>query len=326
MNTYSHLTQLLQNELKSYSSSLKNEPAQLYDPIRYMLAIGGKRLRPLFALIACDMFDENPEKAISVATAVELFHNFSLIHDDIMDRAPLRRGQSTVHEKWNSNIAILSGDAVLVKAYEELSQAEIQYLPQLLHLFNTTALQVCEGQQYDMDFEKKSIVSIDDYLNMITLKTAVLLGCSLQMGAIAANTSPKNAQLLYDFGKHFGIAFQLKDDLLDVYGDTLKVGKQTGGDIISNKKTFLLLKALQKADSKQRKKLNDWLQLKEFDTSKKVQAIKTIFEELKVYEATELEIQHHFQKALSFLEDLDCSSIKKQQLSSFAKELMQREY
>ena len=325
MDTYSQLTELLQNRLKSYSPLPEHEPAQLYDPIRYFLSLGGKRLRPLLALIACDLFDENPEKAMPVAMAVELFHNFSLIHDDIMDNAPLRRGQTTVHEKWNTSIAILSGDAVLVKAYEELAKVEAGYLPQLLNLFNTTALQVCEGQQYDMNFETDANISISNYLHMISLKTAVLLACSLKMGAVTANADNENAQGLYNFGKHIGIAFQLKDDLLDVYGDATKVGKQSGGDIISNKKTFLLLNALQKANTEQQKELNHWLQLKKFNTIQKVNAVKKIFDTLHIQKTTEEEIHQHFQQALSHLQQVNCNEKKKEKLRLYATELMMRE-
>ena len=325
MEIYQPIYQLLQNRLNEYYKSFNKEPYELYEPIRYMFSLGGKKLRPLFTLIACDLFNENPEKAIPSALAVELFHNFSLIHDDIMDKAPLRRGQTAVHEKWNTNIAILSGDATLVKAYKELAKAEPKHLLTLISLLNHTALQVCEGQQYDMNYETKLNVTIADYVNMITLKTAVLLACSLKMGAISAGTDNENTEHLYNFGKHFGIAFQLKDDLLDLYGDVAKVGKQLGGDIISNKKTFLLLTALQKAKNNNLNELKNCLDLKESDAQEKIDRIKAIYDQLQIKELTEQEINTHFHLALSELKLVNCNENKKQTLIQFITQLMMRE-
>jgi geranylgeranyl diphosphate synthase type II len=293
--------------------------------MRYMLALGGKRLRPLLTLIGSDLFDGKQESALPAAMAVELFHNFSLVHDDIMDKAPLRRGQATVHEKWNSNIAILSGDGILVKAYEELARSDAGQLPALLRLFNTTAIEVCEGQQLDMDFETREQVSIPEYIHMITLKTAVLLGCSLEMGAITAGASGEDALNLYEFGKQTGIAFQFKDDILDVYGDAEKFGKQVGGDIISNKKTFLLLNALERANSKQKQELFSWIEKKEFIASEKISAVRKIYNELEVRKAAEAELSLHYTKGLSHLDLISAGADKKQKLRHFTAELMKRE-
>ena len=230
---------------KKYGSN----PKELYEPIAYIMSLGGKRLRPVLVFIATDMFDGDAAKALHPALAIELFHNFTLVHDDLMDKAPLRRNQPTVHEKWNNNIAILSGDAMMVRAYQELCLADPSMLPQLLEIFSDTAVKVCEGQQYDMNYESMTKVSIQQYIKMIELKTAVLLGGALKIGAVIGGAREEDAQRLYDFGKHIGIAFQLQDDILDVYADAAKFGKQKGGDIIANKKTYLLLKAIEMAES-----------------------------------------------------------------------------
>ena len=223
---------------KNYGSN----PKELYEPIAYIMSLGGKRLRPVLVFMACDFFDGDISQALHPAIAIELFHNFTLVHDDLMDNAPLRRNQPTVHEKWNSSIAILSGDVMMVRAYQELCQAKVNYLPELLKVFSETAVKVCEGQQYDMNYESMQKVSIAQYLKMIELKTAVLLGGALKIGSIVGGAKEEEAQLLFDFGKNIGIAFQLQDDILDVYADAAKFGKQKGGDIIANKKTYLLLK------------------------------------------------------------------------------------
>jgi len=237
VQAYSSLFQILNNAIEGQQNSLNGSaPKEMYEPMSYIIGLGGKRVRPLLTLVGCDIFDVNANEAIPSALAVELFHNFSLIHDDILDNAPLRRGNTTVHEKWNHNIALLSGDGMMVKAYDVLATSKPEYIPKLLRLFSKTGLEVCEGQQYDMNFETQQHVSVEDYIHMITYKTAVLLGCSLQMGAICANASEENQKHLYEFGKHVGIAFQILDDVLDVYADDEKFGKQVGGDIISNKK------------------------------------------------------------------------------------------
>ncbi|MFL5752241.1 MAG: polyprenyl synthetase family protein [Bacteroidia bacterium] len=323
MSDFSHLHTFLKERLSAYH--VEKEPANLYEPMRYMLSLGGKRLRPLLTLIGSNLFNGKPEEALPAAMTVELFHNFSLVHDDIMDKAPLRRGQATVHKKWNSNIAILSGDGILVKAYEELAKSDPGQLPALLRLFNTTAIEVCEGQQLDMDFEIREQVSIQEYIHMITLKTAVLLGCSLEMGAITAGAPDKDGRNLYEFGKHTGIAFQLKDDILDVYGDAEKFGKQVGGDILSNKKTFLLLHTLEKADNKQKEELLSWVGKKEFDPAEKISAVRKIYDQLEIRKAAEIELSLHYTKGLAHLDLISAEADKKQKLRHFTDELMKRE-
>jgi geranylgeranyl diphosphate synthase type II len=256
------ILELFTTHLGQYLKELdKKQPRELYEPENYILSLGGKRIRPLLCLIACDLFDKDAKQSLNAALSVELFHNFSLIHDDILDKAPLRRGMPTVHSKWNSDIAILSGDVMMVKAFDVLKNYEATKLGNLLSIFAATSIEVCEGQQMDMNFETQSEVRVNDYLHMITLKTAVLLGCSLKMGAICADASKEDQGHLYEFGKHVGIAFQLMDDVLDAYADDAKFGKQVGGDIIANKKTFLLLKEFELANPSQKEKLNALLKL-----------------------------------------------------------------
>jgi geranylgeranyl diphosphate synthase type II len=299
------------------------KPAQLYNPVTYTLSLGGKRMRPLLTLLGYSLFRKNYERALDAAVALEVFHNFTLLHDDIMDKAPLRRGKPTVWQKWGSSTAILSGDAMLILAYELLTAYEPVVLKNILPVFNKTALQVCEGQQLDMDFESQKKVSIADYLYMIELKTAVLLGAALKLGAIIAGAKDKDAELLYEFGKNTGIAFQLQDDILDVFGEIEKVGKQTGGDIISNKKTFLLLKAFELADKKTTAKLK--LLLNEKDEQKKVAGVKEIYRQLDVKKLAEKEMQKFYKKALSSLEKINTDSKKKKVLINFTEQLMNRE-
>ncbi|RYE17915.1 MAG: polyprenyl synthetase family protein [Sphingobacteriales bacterium] len=248
-------------------------PAELYQPISYILSIGGKRLRPALVLMACDMFGGDVNAAVKPALAIEVFHNFTLMHDDIMDNAPLRRGKVTVHEKWNSNIAILSGDVMMVEANKLIMQVDDRILRTVMTIFNETAQGVCEGQQFDMNFEQDNQVSIDGYLGMIRLKTAVLLGGALKIGALIGGADAANAENLYQFGVNLGIAFQLQDDILDVYGDPEKFGKQVGGDIISNKKTFLLIKATELAKEQESTDLAQWVATKDFNTTEKVKAV-----------------------------------------------------
>lgn len=323
---YQALINILQKSLVELNEDLNKKPAELYEPQQYILALGGKRIRPLLTLIGCDLFEGDTNEAIHAANTVELFHNFSLIHDDIMDNAPLRRGKVTVHEKWNHNIGILSGDAMLVMAYKELAKCKPEHLQALLNLFNQTAIEVCEGQQLDMNFETMNEVSIDSYVKMITLKTAVLLGCSLQMGAIIAGSNLETHEHIYNFGKEIGIAFQLKDDILDVYGNIDKVGKQSGGDIISNKKTFLLLKSLELANPSQRKELDSWIAKTDFDKSEKVNAVKSIYNQLGIFELSEAEVNRHYESALKNLEWIACDASKKVDLLHFAETLMGREH
>jgi geranylgeranyl diphosphate synthase type II len=299
-------------------------PKELYEPIRYIMSLGGKRMRPLLVLLAYKLFENDPEKIIDQAISVEVFHNFTLVHDDIMDNAPLRRGQATVHEKWNASTAILSGDVMMVKAYDLLLDAPGN-LKQIIKDFNEAAAGVCEGQQLDMNFESLPSVSESTYINMIRLKTAVLLGYSLKLGALLADAGIANADLLYDFGVKIGIGFQLKDDMLDVYGDQAKFGKQVGGDIISNKKTFLLLKALELANQKQRAALQNWLDKKEFDPAEKVKAVTEIYDQIGIHELTADKMNEYFDQGFMALEKLALETENRKSLKSFAEYLIDRE-
>ncbi len=314
-------------------TSYGTHPNELYEPISYLMALGGKRMRPLLVLLGYSLFRDDYEKILRPALAVEVFHNFTLMHDDIMDKAPLRRNQPTVHHKWNENIAILSGDVMLVNAYNLLLDVEKDKLKLILQKFNLCAAQVCEGQQLDMNFESLESVSEEDYLNMIRLKTAVLLGFSLEMGALLSDTTQENATLLYDFGVNIGIGFQLKDDLLDVYGDKDKFGKQVGGDIAANKKTFLLIEALNLANETQRKNLDFWLAKTDFSKldysditlEEKVKAVTDIYNELNIRELTEKKIRAYFDKAFDALAHLQATPARKQVLEDFTRDLINRE-
>lgn len=300
------------------------QPANLYDPMRYMLQIGGKRIRPLLTLMAADLFAiSDMESAVPAALAVELFHNFSLVHDDIMDNAPLRRGHRTVHKEWDGNVAILSGDNLLIMAYAQLTKSPAHALPAILGTFNTMAAQVCEGQQLDMDFEQATAVSIDQYLRMIRLKTSVLLGTALKMGALLAGADEADAQLVYDFGVGVGIAFQLQDDILDVYGDPKQFGKQRGGDILANKKTYLLLKALEMADAATRSRLEDWL-ANHSDTSEKIGSVIAIYDALGVRTEVETAKQRYVEKAYTALDAISLPSPRKTPLRELAHMLLSR--
>ena len=326
MQAYSSLFNILNLAIDEQQSSLNSSsPKEMYEPMSYIIGLGGKRVRPLLTLVGCDLFDGNPKNAIYSALAVELFHNFSLIHDDILDNAPLRRGNVTIHEKWNHNIALLSGDGMMVKAFEVLSKSHNLHVPQLLNLFSKTGLEVCEGQQYDMNFETQNKVSVENYIHMITYKTAVLLGCSLQMGAICANAAIQSQRHLYEFGKHVGIAFQLLDDVLDIYADDEKFGKQVGGDIISNKKTFMLLDAFELANEAQTKELNDLLNSKEISNSDKVKQVTALYNILGVKDLAIKEANKHTDIALKHLEELEANTDKKNNLKEFALHLLNRE-
>ena len=297
-------------------------PASLYEPGEYFLSIGGKRIRPILCVLGNELFSEITEDAWSLATAIELFHNFTLIHDDMMDAAALRRGMQTVHTKYGDNTALLTGDVMLIRAYEKLQNINPAYLPKILSLFNTTAREVCEGQQLDMDFEKMPSVTLDAYIHMITLKTSVLLAASLEMGAILGGATPGNCKHVYEFGKNLGIAFQIQDDYLDAFGDPEKFGKEVGGDIRQNKKTFLLLHALEVATPDQRSKLDTLLASNGPD---KVPQVMDIFKACNVGAwAIELK-EKYLQMALANLEDIAVTSTRKTALLSLANYLMQRE-
>jgi len=300
------------------------EPKNLYEPISYILSLGGKRIRPVLTLMATDIFDGDHKKALSAAAAVEVFHNFSLVHDDIMDDAPLRRGKETVHEKWNVNTGILSGDAMLILAYQYFEVYEPTIFQSLAKLFSKTALEVCEGQQYDVDFETRDDVTIPEYLKMIEYKTAVLLGAAMKMGAIVAQTSEENRNLIYDFGLNLGIAFQLQDDYLDAFGDPKTFGKQVGGDIIENKKTYLYLKALEFSSKDQQQQLSHLFSVQPVDNSEKIESVKQLFLETGASEATKKEIENYTVKAFNTLNRLSISEDKKTLLKAFGEMLMSR--
>jgi geranylgeranyl diphosphate synthase type II len=317
--------QKIENALKGRSYG--SHPRELYEPIEYIMSLGGKRMRPVLVFLACDFFDGNADLALHPSIAIELFHNFTLVHDDIMDKAPLRRGKPTVHEKWNDNIAILSGDAMMVRAYQELCKAETGLLPALLDIFSDTAAKVCEGQQLDMNYEKQQKVSIPNYIKMIELKTAVLLGGALKMGALIGGAREEDAQRLYDFGKHIGIAFQLQDDILDVYADAEKFGKQKGGDIIANKKTYLLLKAMEMSATNRylKEELEQWIAAPHFDAKEKVEAVTNIYNFLKVKDLARVEMKKQYDAAIACLAEIPVSGENKKGLVAFADSLMVRE-
>lgn len=302
------------------------EPAELYDPIKYMLSLGGKRMRPLLTILAYNLVKDDWEAAIHPALAIEVFHNFTLVHDDIMDEAPLRRGKPTVYKKWNQNIAILSGDVMMVQAYDLLLESKADDLAYILKLFNKCATDVCEGQQWDMNFEKINHVSEADYIQMIQLKTAVLLGFSLELGGLLGGMSKEEAIKLRAFGINMGIGFQLKDDILDVYGDQQKVGKQVGGDIIANKKTYLLIKALELANKTQKSTLEEQLSKSDFDAEEKVEAVKNIYNQLNIQEIAEAKMNEYFKIAFNDLEQLDILSEKLMGLKSFTEDLINRDH
>lgn len=302
--------------------TLPAEPKNLYEPIYYFLSLGGKRMRPVLVLMSHELFGGNYTKVISPALAMELFHNFSLVHDDIMDKAALRRGKATVHEKWNTNTAILSGDAILIEAYKLLAEVESKYLSVVLTLFNRTAIEVCEGQVMDMDFETRSDVTIDEYIKMIRLKTAVLLGGCLETGAILAGADKENAKHIYDFGINLGIAFQLHDDILDVYADPDKFGKAVGGDIAANKKTFLFLKTLELCSQKDKSEIKELLKLK---GKSKIERMITLYNKNNIKAETEKVMGEFFNNALVSLGKINADEEKKMPLRIMAEELMRRE-
>ena len=300
-------------------------PVSLYEPIRYLMGLGGKRLRPMLTMLAYGLYKPDPKNVVRYAVAVEAFQNFTLMHDDIMDKAPLRRGKATVHKKWNVNTAILSGDVMLVKVYEMFLSVESDKLKRILKAFNTCAAEVCEGQQWDMEFETKPTVTEDQYLNIILLKTAVLLGFSLELGAILAGADEKECRALRQFGTNIGIGFQLKDDLLDAYADPKKFGKQVGGDIISNKKTFLLIKALENAKGKHKTELQQWLQAKTFKKNDKIAAVKNIYDALDIRVLTERKVNQYFRKGFTQLKALQGSPEALQRLNTFTEALIGRQ-
>ena len=321
MNTYQEYFTLVEQSINELD--LTGKPAELYDPVRYMMSLGGKRLRPVLVLMSNDLFGGNSIDALPAAMAVEVFHNFTLVHDDIMDKAQIRRGKPTVHTKWNETIAILSGDLMMIKATDILLESKTNNLKVLVKQFNQTAIEVCEGQQLDMNFESMDAVTSEAYIGMITLKTAVLLGCSLKLGAMIAGCNEINANHIYEFGKNIGIAFQIQDDILDSFGDGEKTGKKVGGDIVSNKKTLLLIEAFAKANEQETVALNKLLDLKNND-DQKIQAMLALFSQLNVKNKAE-ELKSSFLKtAFSHLDAIDIEASRKRLLQKTAIDLMER--
>lgn len=316
----------IQEKVNAYIASLPYErkPKSLYDPIEYVLAAGGKRIRPSFVLMAYNLFHDDVDRILPVATALETYHNYTLLHDDLMDKADMRRGRSTVHKKWDDNTAILSGDTMLVLAYEHLAKCDTKYLKPALDLFTETALEVSEGQQFDMEFETRNDVAEEEYIEMIRLKTSVLLACALKMGAVVAGASDADANALYAFGEKVGLAFQLQDDLLDVYGDPKVFGKAIGGDITSNKKTFMLINAFNRADAGTRAELERWTTATEFDPAEKIAAVTEIYNRLGIDKLAEQRIKEYFEQSRQHLDELSVSDDRKAVLREYTERMMNR--
>ncbi|MDL2208071.1 polyprenyl synthetase family protein [Parabacteroides sp. OttesenSCG-928-O15] len=316
---------LTQIESEISRLQLDYPPKSLYDPIEYILSLGGKRIRPALALMACNMYTEDLEPAMQPALGIEVFHNFTLLHDDLMDEADKRRHKPTVHKLWNPNVAILSGDAMLIVAYRLMGETKAPYLKEVLDLFTQTALEICGGQQYDMEFEARMDVTEEEYLEMIRLKTAVLLACSLKTGALLGGASPEDADHLYAFGINIGLAFQLQDDLLDVYGDTETFGKNIGGDILCNKKTFLLINALKRASDSQWQVLTEWMGKTEYDPQEKIAVFTYIYNELHLKQLVTAKMQDYYQTALSHLDALQVAPERQEELKSVCNQLLYRQ-
>ena len=322
MHTLLEAQNLVEKHIQNLS--LPESPAELYEPVSYILSLGGKRIRPALVILACDLFEGDVASAIIPALAIEVFHNFTLLHDDIMDRSERRRGHPTVHIKYNENVAILSGDVMSILASRLMNQAPGVVLNVVHDVFTQTAMQVCEGQQMDMNFEDMLTVSEEEYLTMIELKTAVLIAASLKIGAILGGASQRDSEDLYDYGRNLGIAFQLQDDLLDTYGDPALIGKDLGTDIVDNKKTFLVIQALEAASPSQKEELSGWLTRKDFDREEKIAALTSLFDALNVKELTELRVRKYYQEALSSLDQLNRPREYKKELYNFASFLMNR--
>ena len=321
MKTITEIRQILDTAVKEIN--FEKAPQGLYAPIEYILSLGGKRIRPALTLLAYNLFAEDVEKAVSPALGLEIFHNFTLLHDDIMDKADVRRGMPTVHKKWNENTAILSGDVMQILAYQYMCQVPAGDLKRVLEAFSQMAVEICEGQQYDMEFENREDVTADEYLDMIRLKTAVLLGTALKIGAWIAGADDRDAQALYDFGINIGLAFQLKDDLLDVYGDEATFGKKIGGDILCNKKTYLLIHAKNLAKDREADELNRWLHSTK-ESQAKIDAVTALYNRLGVKKICEDKMDYFYDRAVASLDSVSVENVKKQELVNLAKNLMSR--
>lgn len=301
------------------------KPQSLYEPIKYVLELGGKRIRPTLMLLSYNLFKDDPETILSPACALETYHNYTLLHDDLMDDAPLRRGQQTVHVRWDANTAILSGDSMLVLAFERMARCGDKHLHEVLSLFAETALEIGEGQQYDMEFEHRNDVREEEYIEMIRLKTSVLLACAMKIGAILADAPKEDADKLYKFGEQIGLAFQLQDDYLDVYGDPKVFGKKIGGDITSNKKTYMLINAFNKADAKQRKELERWVACENFNRDEKVAAVTALYNKIGVDKLAQDKINHYFEVASKYLNDVCLPEERKTEMKAYAVRLLNRQ-
>lgn len=306
--------------------SYDRKPESLYEPIKYVLSMGGKRIRPTLMLLAYNLYKENPEDILMNACALETYHNYTLLHDDLMDNADMRRGHLTVHKKWNDNTAILSGDSMLVLAFQRMMQCDTKHLKDILDLFTVTALEIGEGQQYDMEFETRNDVKEEEYIEMIRLKTSVLLACALKIGAILADASAEDADNLYKFGEQIGLAFQLQDDYLDVYGDSKVFGKEIGGDITSNKKTYMLINAFNKANDAQREELTRWVSARDFDRNEKVNAVTHLYNEIGIDQLAQDKIAYYFAQSKKFLDAVNVPEEKKEELRKYAQKMMKRQY
>ena len=323
MYTSKELLEIVNHYLDSLAYDRK--PASLYEPIKYVLDLGGKRIRPILMLLSYNLYKDNPKDILSAACALETYHNYTLLHDDLMDEAPLRRGQQTVHKKWNDNQAVLSGDSMLVLAYERLAKCDTKHLEAVLHLFTETALQIGEGQQYDMEFELRNDVTVEEYIEMIRLKTSVLLACATKMGAILADASKEDAENLYKFGEQIGLAFQLQDDYLDVYGDAKVFGKKIGGDITSNKKTYMLITAFNQANAEQRAELEKWINKSDFDTEEKIAAVTRLYNEIGVDKLAKEKMGFYYEQGKKFLDAVKLPNERKEALAAYAAEMMKRQ-
>ena len=323
MYTSNELLEIINQYLSKLSYDRK--PASLYEPIKYVLDLGGKRIRPILMLLSYNLYKDNPQEILSSACALETYHNYTLLHDDLMDEAPLRRGQQTVHMKWNANQAILSGDSMLVLAYERLAKCDTKHLEAVLSLFTETALQIGEGQQYDMEFEMRNDVAVEEYIEMIRLKTSVLLACATKMGAILADATQEDAENLYKFGEQIGLAFQLQDDYLDVYGDAKVFGKKIGGDIVSNKKTYMLITAFNQANTGQRAELENWVNKKDFNTEEKIVAITRLYNEIGIDKLAKEKMNFYYEQGKNFLDAVKLPDERKEPLAEYAAKMMKRQ-
>lgn len=327
MYSVAEIQEILATELRKRSDGLrKMSPANLYGPVDYSLEMGGKRLRPLLLLLSCNIFSDSVEEALPAAMAIEVFHNFTLLHDDIMDKAEVRRNRPTVHIKYSENSAILSGDVMAFLSYRYLLESKSENQKDILDLFTKTAIEVCEGQQLDMEFENRLLVTENEYIEMIRLKTAVLLACALKAGALVANAGLDVANQLYDFGINLGLAFQLQDDLLDSFGTQESFGKKIGGDILANKKTYLLIKALETADIELKQELIRWLEKTEFNPSEKIKAVLDIYNRLNIKEFTQQKIDFYFQKCNTVFSQISVNESRKQQLQEVSSSMLNRVY